>query len=69
MRRPTLRDVWVWQEVDDLFWEAGNRARMPVGCRRRLRAPRLDERDREAPGTLDASTGLLTLAWRRSEGV
>lgn len=53
-------------DILHLFHEARRVGDTP-GCRRALRAPLLDELDREAQGTLDASTGFLTLSWRRSE--
>lgn len=52
------------EDILHLFHEARLVGDTP-GCRRALRAPLLDELDREALGTLDRSTGFLTLLWRR----
>jgi len=66
MRRPTRRDVDVWEQVArefNLTWRA---AGLETGCSRAPRRPTLEELDRGGPVALDGSTGLLTLAWRRS---
>ena len=65
MRRPTLRDVRIWEEVDCLFAGGEHIWRMARGCKRREPLPTLEELDRRGEVALDHSTGLLTIEWRR----
>ena len=55
----------MYEDVLHEFIEAGSVGMAP-GCKWLWKRPLSDEEPWRVPGTLDTSTGLLTLEWRRS---